>query len=69
MGNRSEDEKIGSYIKGEGFSLQWLSSIPVIAGLLRIRPKVGALVEKEFKGQYLEFGQGKILCHRIIVSF
>lgn len=69
MGNRSEDEKIGSNIKGEGFSLQWLSSILVLTGLLRTRPEVGVLVEKEFKGQCLEFGQGKILCHRIIVSF
>lgn len=69
MENRSGDEKIGSDIKGEGFSLQWLGSILVITGLLKIRPKVGALVGKEFKGKYLKFGQGKILCHRIIILF
>lgn len=44
MGNRSEGEKTGSDIKCEGFSLQWLSSILVITGFVRIRPKVGALV-------------------------
>lgn len=69
MGNRSEDEKIGSDVKGEEFSLEWLSIILVITGLLRTKPKVGALLEKEFKGQCLEFGQGEILCHRITVSF